>query len=545
MKYTLVNPSKTKSSVHSNIFTTKVKCKIDDCLNLTFGTLDKCALHCEKGDYRTDWYNGLLSEFTNLLNSYILRYFKDDYYSYKGLNHHANQLIYELKAYLNTSRDLYLSTVIERFFCEIDIVFSGIRFPTRDSKDSFDYFKTLRMFKGIHFVNCEFYLDNLYIKNISFFFQNCYFNSNFTIHPITLLDNDIDSLFSECTFDGWTRVIPTDDNDSVENTLFSGCVFNSNLTICDMSISADIFDCEEDAKSRISNLTILSSVFKSSLKLNLMKINKLCIEDTEFESKFEIKNSVINILEFRNSNVEKVFDSFESEFEKSYFYKSIFNGFAGFEGVKFGAVDKNTEEYQAKFIYTTFMSFSNFRNTKFLSGLDFENSNLKEQPNFLKTIISPKNTNRETFRIIKKSFDDVGNQLEANRFFVEEMNAYSKELIASDGNYSEKIVFFTNYITSSFGRSYIRPFLLLVLSLCFYVGSYEFYVAWYQSNIYILPEPIHTIAKYLNDGAKSFLPFSRFIQERRGFEFISLIFYVLFAILTWQIIVAVKRHTQR
>jgi len=56
-----------------------------------------------------------------------------------------------------------------------------------------------------------------------------------------------------------------------------------------MSISADIFDCEEDAKSRISNLTILSSVFKSSLKLNLMKINKLCIEDTEFESKFEIK----------------------------------------------------------------------------------------------------------------------------------------------------------------------------------------------------------------------------------------------------------------
>ena len=66
-----------------------------------------------------------------------------------------------------------------------------------------------------------------------------------------------------------------------------------------------------------------------------------------------------------------------------------------------------------------------------------------------------------------------------------------------------------------------------------------------RSNIYILPEPIHTIAKYLNDGAKSFLPFSRFIQERKGFEIISLIFYVLFAILTWQIIVAVKRHTQR
>ena len=54
MKYTLVNPSKSKGFSHSNVFTIKVKCKIDDCLNLKFGTLDKCALHCEKGDYRTD-----------------------------------------------------------------------------------------------------------------------------------------------------------------------------------------------------------------------------------------------------------------------------------------------------------------------------------------------------------------------------------------------------------------------------------------------------------------------------------------------------------
>jgi len=417
MKYTLVNPSKSKGSSHSNVFTIKVKCKIDDCLNLTFGTLDKCALHCEKGDYRTDWYNGLLSEFTNLLNSYILSYFKDDYYSHKGLNHHANQLVYELKAYLNTSRDLYLSTVIERFFCEIDIVFSGIRFPTRDSRDSFDYFKTLKIFKGIHFINCVFYLDDLNIRELSFFFQSCYFASDFSIKSVTLLDSVTDSLFSECTFNGKTQVIPNEDNNFVESTLFSGCVFNDDLTICDMSIRTDIFDCKEDSKGRISNLTILSSVFESSLKLNLMHINKIFIEDTEFESKFEIKSSVIKILDFRNSNVGKVFDSFESKFEKSYFYKSTFNGFAGFEEVTFGVVGKDTEEYQAKFIYTTFMSFSNFRRTKFLSGLDFENSNLKEQPNFLKTKINPINTNRETFRIIKNSFDDVGNRLEANRFF--------------------------------------------------------------------------------------------------------------------------------
>ena len=544
MKYTLVNPSKSKGFSHSNVFTIKVKCKIDDCLNLTFGTLDKCALHCEKGDYRTDWYNGLLSEFTNLLNSYILSYFKDDYYSYKGLNHHANQLVYELKTYLNTSRDLYLSTVIERFFCEIDIVFSGIRFPTRDSRDSFDYFKTLKMFKGIRFVNCGFYLDNLYIKNIGFFFQNCCFNSNFIIQPATLLDNDTGSLFSECTFNGKTQVIPNKDNNFVESTLFSGCVFNDDLTICDMSIRADIFDCEEYSKGRIPNLIILSSVFESSLKLNSMHINKLFIEDTEFESKFEIKNSVIKILDFRNSNVGKVFDSFESKFEKSYFYKSIFNGFAGFEEVTFGVVGKDTEEYQAKFIYTTFMSFSNFRRTSFLSGLDFENSNLKEQPNFLKTKINPINTNRETFRIIKNSFDDVGNRLEANRFFVEEMSAYKKEL-NDGGDKWDRLIYRANEEISDFGRSYIKPSILLFLSLVIYTSLLSIHKSFFESYDYLLHPWFDFLSIQVNEAAKNFLPFSRFLENSSGIEFISLLFYIWFGILIWQIVVAVKRHTQR
>ncbi|WP_298971256.1 hypothetical protein [uncultured Psychrobacter sp.] len=544
MKYTLVNPSKSKGFSHSNVFTIKVKCKINDCLNLTFGTLDKCALHCEKGDYRTDWYNGLLSEFTNLLNSYILSYFKDDYYSYKGLNHHANQLVYELKAYLNTSRDLYLSTVIERFFCEIDIVFSGIRFPTRDSRDSFDYFKTLKMFKGIHFINCVFYLDDLNIREVSFFFESCYFASDFSIKPVILLDSVTDSLFSECTFNEKTQVIPNEDNNFVESTLFSGCVFNDDLTICDMSIRADIFDCEEDSKGRIPNLIILSSVFESSLKLNSMHINKLFIEDTEFESKFEIKSSVIKNLDFRNSNVGKVFDSFESKFEKLYFYKSIFNGFAGFEEVTFGVVGKDTEEYQAKFIYTTFMSFSNFRRTNFLSGLDFENSNLKEQPNFLKTKINPINTNRETFRIIKNSFDDVGNRLEANRFFVEEMSAYKKEL-NDGGDKWDRLVYRANEEISDFGRSYIKPSVLLFLGLIIYTSLLSIHESFFENYDYFLHPWVDYLSIQANEVAKNLLPFSKFLEKKSGIEFVSLLFYIWFGILIWQIVVAVKRHTQR
>lgn len=275
---------------------------------------------------------------------------------------------------------------------------------------------------------------------------------------------------------------------------------------------------------------------------DIFSINIFLIEGTKFNKKFELKNCIINNFNFEDSNVKGIFDLYKSSFVKARFYKSIFEEFAAFEQVVFG---NGKSGNKTEFIYTTFKDFSNFRDTKFKSGLSFSKANFKQEPNFLNTKINTEDTDRETFRIIKQSFDDVGNKLEANKFFAEEMIAYSKELLRKNGNYSEKFVFFTNYLVSNFGKSYVKPLVLLIILLFLYIGLYEFYRVWYQSGIYHLPEPLSNISNGLNNSAKSFLPFSRFIQERKDFEFISLIFYVLFAVLTWQIIVAVKRHTQR
>ena len=100
--------------------------------------------------------------------------------------------------------------------------------------------------------------------------------------------------------------------------------------------------------------------------------------------------------------------------------------------------------------------------------MDFENSNLKEQPNFLKTDISSKNTNRETFRIIKHSFDTSGNKIEANRFFVKEMQAYRKE-VSKEKKCSERFIFFMNGFLSEFGGSYFKPILLLIILFEMYI----------------------------------------------------------------------------
>lgn len=542
MKYTLVNPSKPKSFSHSNVFTIKVKCKIDDCLNLTFGTLDKCALHCEKGSYRTDWYNSLLSEFTSLLNNYILNYFIDDYYNYKSTTQNA-QLAYELKVYLSNSRNLYESAVIETYFRDTVIVFSGIKFPTRDSRDAFDYFKTLKMFKGIYLTNCSFYLGDWNIENIEFFFEDCCFEKEFSITSLKVLDDLTNSLFSECIFKEKTIIVPNETNSCIENILFSGCDFKNELVICDLIFKEKLFNDEDGSPSKFSNLTILSSIFEKNIELNALKINELCVEDTEFQSKFEIKETTVKALIFKNSNVEKVFDAFESKFEKLYFYQSTFKDFSGFEKVEFGLEGKNIEAYQAKFIDTNFMSFSNFRNTKFLSGLDFSTVNLKQEPNFLKTYVHPKGTDRETFRIIKNSFEKSNNKIEAGNYHTREMNAYIKELNFHD-NFWQLIVLHANNLISRFGQSYIIPFLLLVGCIALYSYLLNSYQETLQFRNYEMQYGIEEITEWLNTGARNFLPFARFISDKRGFEFVSLIFYIAFAILTWQTIVAVKKQTQ-
>lgn len=76
-----------------------------------------------------------------------------------------------------------------------------------------------------------------------------------------------------------------------------------------------------------------------------------------------------------------------------------------------------------------------FRNAKFHKGVDLSKSNFNyvAGANFLGCEIEDnkkeKVTNRETFRVIKHCFDSIGNHLEANKFFAEEMKAKKRELM--------------------------------------------------------------------------------------------------------------------
>ena len=243
--------------------------------------------------------------------------------------------------------------------------------------------------------------------------------------------------------------------------------------------------------------------------------------------------------------MEKVFDTFQSGFIEAKFSKSIFNNFAGFEEVEFSTVEnENNIQFLTVFEHVTFLDFSSFRGANFRSGLDFSKTNLKDTPNFLDVNVSFKNTTRETFRIIKSSFDDVGNNIEANKFFAEEMAVYKKEL-DDNGDKWDRLVYRANEEISDFGRSYIKPSVLLFLSLIIYTSLLSIHESFFEHYNYFLHPWVDCLSVQANEVAKNLLPFSRFLEKKSGIEFVSLLFYIWFGILIWQIIVAVKRHTQR
>ncbi|KGJ97233.1 hypothetical protein, partial [Colwellia psychrerythraea] len=233
---------------------------------------------------------------------------------------------------------------------------------------------------------------------------------------------------------------------------------------------------------------------------------------------------------------------YKTKFNQFNLSRSIFEDFTSFEECEFGT--KGVNGSVIKFEFATFLSFANFRKAKFHNGLDFEQANLKESPNFLNAEINEQFTNRETFRIIKDSFDKIGNQIDANKYYSYEMRKYKEELKAAKTLSTERLVFWFNENVSKFGSSIGKPFLLMLTCAVIYY----LLVLGYEGNcLYKIYEPankyISAFMTQANIFSKGVPPYGRFLKE--GMEFVTLIFHAFFLIFTWHFIVAIKRCTKR
>ncbi len=514
-------------------------CKIRNCNRPVFKDFDTCILHCKKGDYQDDRLDGFLIEFYNEITKYISNKVLE--HRFENVSLTENQIENFLKG---TSSPI--DSEISNFLKYKTVVFNQIIFPTRDNRDFFDFAEVLAKIGRIHFDTCEFYSDSIFLPETKVFFQDCVFNSMWFLYNYNVLENANDVIYQNCKFLKEVNTVVDDYSSNIfENNLFCNCEFHNQLSFDRLSIKGMIFKNFNQNKKYAQCISISRCIIESKFILNNYKIEKFDCEHISFNSEFEFQNNVVNSMHLFDTNFLNNFDCAETIFENLTIEKSIFNNYVGFQNCEFGVgARQNIDADAALFKYVTFKSFVNFRNTNFFSGLDIQNCNFIDPPNFLNTQVAYRKTNRETFRIIKYSFDRVGNYISANTFYEYEMKKYKEELILNKGNYSDKFLLFLYELFSNYGQSFIRPLVLIsITSLLYWITVYGFennllYTIYPKANNIIL-----SIAEFLNIIALGILPFKNMLKE--GMEFLSLLFYITYSVLIWLVILAIKRKTKR
>lgn len=392
--------------------------------------------------------------------------------------------------------------------------------------------------------------SSLKLSNVEVFYQECEFFKDWRLTNSKVLENVNDTLYQNCIFYEDVGVFLHDDlkKHIFDVIIFTDCSFEKRLKLNNSIFKSKVFNNAPELEFVASDIEVDNSIIESPFILNDVRINFLSLTNTNFKSKFELKEGKVKCAVINNSNFENIFDSFLTEYEIFECSKSIFYDFVGFEQCVFYS-SRNSPAVVFK--HSTFLSFISFRNAVFNLGLCLEEANFKEPPNFFNVQLEPGNpklinTSRETLRIIKFSFDKSGNKIEANKFFVREMKRYLQELSEDKDNFNlpDRIVLKINNFISGFGQSYVRPIVLYLLTGIIYhlltIGHNK--GCLYKINSSFNAE-LSFISNFFNSFASSILPFSSFL--RPGMEFLSLLFYIFFAVLTWQIIVSIKRHTNR
>jgi hypothetical protein len=498
----------------------------------------KCALHYCKSDYQSDKYKGVLGDFYELLIQYI--------FTGSLKNRFDLNITFEtFKEYIEGKDNEYVESALR----SSTTIINDLYFPEFSVQDSRDFTHILKRLKNIQFSECDFATSRIDLDNIEVYFFSCEFHQEYTVSNLgLLLDGIAETLYYDCHFQKKVSFIQSefDHPKTIYSApIFGNCNFKGVLEVNRVSFEGTLFNNDKLDSAPDGDMVefhIYSSVFNDKFMFNRYKFDLLVIEDCTFKNKVELKQNLIKMMVINNSNFEALFDAYESEFQLCTVKKSIFEGFTGFEKCLFGKYDDSKVD-KVEFEYVTFLSFTNFRKAKFFNGLDFENTNLKEYPNFLDAEINFKNTNRETYRIIKHSFDKIGNQIEANKYFAYEMKKYKDELEES-GSRSELIIYRLNDVISNFGASYLKPAALMFV----FAFTYYLLVLGYEDNVLYQFNDVTNInidwfATQMNLFAKGIPLYGKLLKE--GMEFVTLLFHIIFLTCTWQFIVAVKRRTKR
>lgn len=413
--------------------------------------------------------------------------------------------------------------------------------------DPFYYPGILSLFGKIWFQDCFFYEASSELIEVEVFYDGCEFLNDWHVDQLAALSNVYGAMYAKCIFKGLVESpLPSFINGveqklEIKSPLFSACFFDKNISFRRVRFVSDPFRDISEFNS-CSCVALHSCQFENGVYFSGfsgLSSGKIKAIKCGFSGKFNahaLKVMEIRLLDCDFKGVA-VFSGSKFNFFK--LVRCVFYGFVDFEGSEF--VDN------VVFDSVAIEKLSSFRKAKFFGGLDLDRANFSSEANFLGIDADGgniKNTTRETYRLIKHSFDKIGNHLEANKFFAKEMDKYREEV--SDNKtlpWWDLAVYRVNKGVSDFGQNYLLSIGWLLLAMVFYF--YAFVLHRHMGWLHTEPScnVFGNTYDKLNCLASGMIPFKGFLTN--GMELLSLVFYIIFAVLVWQTVVALKRHTRR
>lgn len=518
-----------------------MKCNYQNCNIEVVSGYEKCVLHREEtntGDGKIQLIEN--KEFYETLLEYIV----DDIY--KIGKHQGNYSKQQFMGFFTGGEGTTKQGVLD-IIKTSEVCLVGINFPEKSKYDSWDCFELMTELQGVHFDSCRFSSTSLKFDKTKVFFQDCVFTKDWHLTNTPLLENVDGYMYQNCSYKGNVSLLFDEDQPhEIFYPVFNHCRFEKEILLENTRFMSNVFSNEmrqEFSDKVILMLYINNCSFDTGFFVRQKELESLIISQSQFKSEVWFLSCAIHNFKVSATDLNGVVDFQNSKFREFKLSHSVFKDFVSYEGCIFGTDEQKLSDAGSIFDFVTFLGFCSFRSATFKNGLDLRRTSMKESPIFLDAKIEPRNSDRETFRLVKQSFDKVGNYIEGNKYYIEEMGKYREELKTQKLS-AERFIFEFYRICSSFGQSITRPILFILLVTLFHaLLNYSFEQNW----IYLLPSAftvsLEFIAYGLNYITKNILPVNKFLVE--GMEFLSLCFYILYTTLIWLIIIAIKRKTKR
>lgn len=395
--------------------------------------------------------------------------------------------------------------------------------------------KYLKKFLPEEWIN-EDILESEYQGNIDIYedeisFSNLEFDSRFLVEEnfFSCSKDIIEQIIFKCIAKNKNNSTYPVKVSDIKTYIFYGCKFNNDVYFnlpnnCNIELKSCSFE---------KNFYINKDMDYQKDTNRIIDINELIIDNCVFKSEFFLKSCIVKEYQIINivfeDNVKLIdikiigiFKNIEKENE-AWFTNTIFNKSVIFEHIIFNNF--------IQFKYTIFKGYTLFRDIEFKEGLDLDYTNIENKINFynlqgLNTKESIKKTSIETYRIIKYNFEQISNHIEANKYYMLEMTKYQDSIKCK--SFWENMVFIFNNGVSSFGQSWIRPFIIyLVIGFIFTLFISNFTI---DECFYNLLTDVYN-------------PLDKSIIEK--FNIIGLIYKVFSGLILYHLIISLKRQTKR